>query len=445
VQNISTIVAGFIIAFTASWKLSLVVFATFPIIMFSGAMQMMLMRGIVGGNNKELAGANQTVSESVSGIRTVMAFNMKGGIQKLYRKQLLQSLASVKMLSIMAGFGFGLAQSTRFFTQALTMWYGSQLMRDEGLTFKELTTAIFAILMSAISLGQAAAMAPDIVKGQSAVNSIYKIFDRVSKIDWSREDGEQPSTMLGDIEFKNVVFSYPARANQVALNDFNLKIARGSKVALVGQSGSGKSTCVQLLMRFYDTDTGMVLLDGRNIREYNVRWLRARTGLVAQEPVLFDCSIMENVRYGRDDATDEEVMKACKDANAYDFIVNEFPKGFDTNCGAKGGQLSGGQRQRICIARALVKNPQLMLLDEATSALDEESQRVVQLALDRLFQENTSRTTVTIAHRYSTIRTVDVVVVVDKGKVVEQGSFRELQQRPDGAFAKLLRSQNVTS
>jgi ABC-type multidrug transport system fused ATPase/permease subunit len=443
VQNLSTITAGFVIAFTSSWKLALVVFGTFPIIAFSGAMQMRLMQGIIGGNNKELAAANQTVSEAVSGIRTVMAFNMKDGIQKLYKEQLLQSLRSVRKASILAGFGFGFAQSTRFFTQAITMSFGSHLMREEGLTFKDLTTAMFAILMSAIGTGQLMSGLTDISKGQGAVNSIYKVLDRVSKIDWTNSQGESPSTIMGDIEFQNVVFSYPARANVLALNGFSLKITRGKRIALVGPSGSGKSTVIQLLIRFYDADQGLTLLDGKDIRLYNISWLRSHIGLVSQEPVLFDTSILENIRYGRPEATNEEIYKACKDANAYDFIMSDFPKQFDTNCGARGGQLSGGQKQRICIARALVKNPSIMLFDEATSALDEESQRVVQVALDRLFAENSSRTTITIAHRYSTIRNVDVVVVVDKGKVIEQGGFKELQEKPNGAFAKLLRSQNV--
>jgi len=222
------------------------------------------------------------------------------------------------------------------------------------------------------------------------------------------------------------------------LKKFNLQVKRGQTVAFVGTSGSGKSTLVLLLERFYDPLGGSVKIDGIDVRDLNTEWLRSQIGIVQQEPALFKGTVMENIRSGRLEATDEEVIEAAKMANAHDFIMR-FTDGYNTNLQTAVG-VSGGQKQRIAIARALIRNPKLLLLDEATSALDEESQKVVQEALDRLL-EQTSRTTVVVAHRLSTIRNADIIVVLQSGVVVEQGSFEELSSKPDGAFASLLKAQ----
>ena len=255
-------------------------------------------------------------------------------------------------------------------------------------------------------------------------------------IDSISNDGVKPTACKGDISFKNIVFHYPSRKDVKILDEFSIDIEKGSTVALVGSSGCGKSTCVQLLQRLYDPDSGEILLDGQNLRNLNVGWLRDNIGIVGQEPVLFDCTIKENIRYAKQDATEKEIEEACREANAYEFI-SKLPKGLDTMVGEGGAQLSGGQKQRIAIARALIRNPQILLLDEATSALDNESEAIVQAALDRLHR---GRTTLVIAHRLSTVRNADKIVAMEAGSVREVGTHAELMVK-EGLYYSLVNRQ----
>lgn len=294
-----------------------------------------------------------------------------------------------------------------------------------------------AILMAAFGLGQNASFAPDTAEGKVAAVRLFSIIDRKSPIDPMSEEGEQPQECRGDIELNDVHFAYPARSEVPIFKGYNLTVKAGQTVALVGASGGGKSTVVSLLERFYDPASGSVMIDNRDIKTLNVRWLREQIGLVGQEPTLFDMSIRENIRWGKIDATDEQIVEACQMANAMSFIEG-FPQGLDTQVGGKGTQLSGGQKQRIAIARAIIKNPKILLLDEATSALDSESEHIVQEALDGL-QDN--RTTIVIAHRLSTIRNADKIAVIYDGVIVEQGTFEELMSIEDGHFSRLARRQ----
>jgi len=295
-------------------------------------------------------------------------------------------------------------------------------------------------MMMSIALGQTGAANSDMAKGRPAVRSIFGFLDSISKIDpLSDATGDSPSQMLGDISFKNVSFNYPARPLQQVLINFSLEIRHGETIALVGASGSGKSTIVLLLERFYDPIKGVVELDGKSLTDYNVHWLRSHFGYVGQEPALFVGSIEDNIRNGRLEATTEEIMEAAKSSNAYDFIMG-FPDKFQTQVGSKGTQLSGGQKQRIAIARAILRNPHILLLDEATSALDGESEAIVQAALDDLLVKQ-KRTTIIVAHRLSTVRNADKIVVLDKGIVVETGKYDELMRVEGGAFARLAAAQ----
>ena len=257
-------------------------------------------------------------------------------------------------------------------------------------------------------------------------------------IDSSSETGIKPSSVDGEIVFNDVSFAYPTRPEAMVFNGLSLKVKAGQTVALVGPSGSGKSTTVSLIERFYDPISGSILLDGHDLKDLNVRWLREQIGLVSQEPVLFARSIKENIAYGLPGATDEQIISVAKAANAHDFI-SKFPQGYDTKVGDKGSQLSGGQKQRIAIARILLKNPKILLLDEATSALDSESEFAVQQALDDVLVSG-NRTTIIIAHRLSTIRNADVIAVVKDGKIVEQGSHDELMKK-NSEYAKLVAAQ----
>ena len=251
-----------------------------------------------------------------------------------------------------------------------------------------------------------------------------------------RAGGERPATSTGAIRFEGVGFRYPTRPDVPVLDGIELSIAPGEVVALVGPSGAGKSTIAALLTRLYDPTAGRLTLDGRPLTELDPEWLRHRVGVVSQEPILFSTSIEENVRYGRSTASREEVIDACRAANAHEF-VSRFPEGYATNVGERGVQLSGGQKQRIAIARALLKDPRILVLDEATSALDAESEHLVKEALDRLAK---GRTVLVIAHRLSTVRDADRVVVLDGGKIAESGKHDELVQK-DGLYRRLVERQ----
>jgi len=264
---------------------------------------------------------------------------------------------------------------------------------------------------------------------------------RKSAVDPFSEDGERPDGVTGDIEIRDVVFAYPSAIEHLVCKGYSLRISAGQTVALCGASGSGKSTIIQLLERFYDPQSGALLLDGRDIKTLNVRWLRSKLGLVGQEPVLFQGSVATNIAYGKTDATREEIEAAARMANAHDFIMKNLNDGYDTDVGLRGGKLSGGQKQRVAIARAIVKKPAVLLLDEATSALDNESERIVQAALDEIMSKQ-KRTTIVIAHRLSTIRNADKIAVVSEGKVVEEGTHTELLGNVEGLYFNLVLAQS---
>jgi len=299
--------------------------------------------------------------------------------------------------------------------------------------------------MIAFSIGNVSPYFSTVASSLGAAKNIFSVIDRKSLIDPSSTAGKTiaSSEFVGTIEFKNVSFHYPSRPDITVLKNFSLKIEPNQTVALVGSSGSGKSTIVGLLERFYDPVEGEILIDGIPLKEWNLKTLRGLIGLVGQEPVLFQNSIRQNIAWGKvsDDDKEvslEEVIEACKKANAYEFI-SELPKKYDTLVGEKGALLSGGQKQRIAIARALIKNPPILLLDEATSALDVEAERVVQSALDNA---STNRTTIVIAHRLSTIKNADKIVVMDKGVVQEVGKHDELIER-QGVYYGLVKAQEL--
>ncbi|POM66019.1 ATP-binding cassette (ABC) Superfamily [Phytophthora palmivora] len=276
-----------------------------------------------------------------------------------------------------------------------------------------------AIIMSSQTVGASVAYIADSDSAFEAGSVILSLRDRRLSIDSFQEDGLRPPTVVGKIEFKDVLFRYPTRPEVTVLKNYNLIIEAGETVAFCGPSGGGKSTCIALLERFYDPICGQVLLDDVDLRLLNVRWLRDQIGLVSQEPTLFIGTIAENIAYGLDEMPSmEDIEAVAKMANAYDFIT-QFPNGFETQVGMKGEQLSGGQKQRIAIARAMLKNPSILLLDEATSALDLESEKIVQQALDKVVSMH-RRTTIIIAHRLSTVRKADKICVVRDGKIAEQ-------------------------
>ncbi|CAF0839930.1 unnamed protein product [Adineta ricciae] len=277
----------------------------------------------------------------------------------------------------------------------------------------------------------------------SASQVFFDLFDRTPTIDNTPRIGKILKKFRGEIHFDQVEFVYPTRPTARVLNKFDLIVKPGQRVALVGASGCGKSTIIQLLERFYDTNRGRILLDDTNIRELNLHWIRSHFGLVSQEPILFDLTIMENITYGLENISMDEVIKATKKANIHQFI-QQLPQGYNTNVGIKGSFLSGGEKQRIAIARVLLRQPKVLLLDEATSAMDSYNEEIVQAALDQAQTEDSTRTSIIIAHRLSTIRSCDFICVLNKGFIVESGTHSKLiQQR--GIYYKMLNTQNGLS
>ncbi|XP_048009077.1 ATP-dependent translocase ABCB1 [Megalobrama amblycephala] len=439
IQFFCTFVTGFIIGFIYGWKLTLVILAVSPLLAGSAAVWSKILATLTSKELSAYAKAGAVAEEILVAIRTVVAFNGQKKAVEKYEKNLVEAKDFGVKKAITTNVSMGLTQFIIFGTYALAFWYGTKLSVDEpeNYTIGRVITVFFSVMIGAFSLGQGAPNLESIAKARGAAYEVYKTIDMPRPIDSSSKEGHKPDHVKGDIEFKNINFSYPSRKDVKILQGMSLKVPHGKTIALVGASGCGKSTTIQLLQRFYDPDSGEVTLDGHDIRSLNVCWLRENMGIVSQEPVLFGTTIAENIRYGREDATDEDIERAIREANAYDFI-SKLPDKLNTMVGERGAQLSGGQKQRIAIARALVKNPKILLLDEATSALDTQSESIVQAALDKA---RAGRTTIVIAHRLSTIRSADIIAGFSDGKVVEQGSHRELMAK-QGVYYSLVMQQS---
>ncbi|XP_062287117.1 bile salt export pump [Scomber scombrus] len=438
IERISTFVFGFMVGFIGGWKLTLVVIAVSPLIGIAAGLMAMAVARLTGQELKAYARAGAVADEVLSSIRTVVAFGGEEKEAERYDKNLVEAQKwGVKKGAIIGVFQ-GYLWCIIFLCYALAFWYGSKLVIDtKELTPGALIQVFFGVLMAAMNLGQASPCLEAFASGRAAAKTIFETIDREPEIDCFAEDGHKLDRVKGDIEFHNVTFHYPSRPEVKILNDLSMQIKAGETTAFVGPSGSGKSTTVQLIQRFYDPKEGMVTLDGHEIRSLNIQWLRSLIGIVEQEPVLFGTTIAENICYGRPGVTMEDIIQATKEANAYNFIM-DLPQKFDTMVGESGGQMSGGQKQRIAIARALIRNPRILLLDMATSALDNESEAVVQEALDKV---RMGRTTISIAHRLSTIRNADVIIGFEHGQAVEKGTHSELLER-QGVYFTLVTLQN---
>uniref|UniRef100_A0A3Q2NQW7 ATP-binding cassette, sub-family B (MDR/TAP), member 11a n=1 Tax=Fundulus heteroclitus TaxID=8078 RepID=A0A3Q2NQW7_FUNHE len=435
VNSLTNIGASFIIAFYFSWKLTLVIMCFLPLIGLSGVFQAKMLTGFANEDNKSMEAAGQVSSEALSNIRTIAGLAKERSFVESYEQKLELPYKSAKKRANIYGLCFGFAQCVTFMAYAASFRYGGYLVRAEGLPYMLVFRVISAIVISGTALGRASSFTPDYAKAKIAAAQIFKLLDRVPKISISRTDGQKWEMFKGDIEFCNCKFTYPTRPDTQVLKGLAVSVKPGQTLAFVGSSGCGKSTSVQLLERFYDPDEGQVLIDGHPSRGVNVPFLRSQIGMVSQEPVLFDCSIAENIQYG-DNARSvgmEEVMEAAKKAHLHDFVMS-LPDKYETQVGAQGSQLSRGQKQRIAIARAIVRNPKILLLDEATSALDTESEQTVQSALD---EARKGRTCIVIAHRLSTIQTADIIAVMSHGVVIEQGTHDKLMAKK-GAYYKLV-------
>nr|XP_016507212.1 PREDICTED: ABC transporter B family member 2-like [Nicotiana tabacum] len=434
-QNVGLVVTSFIIAFILNWRLTLVVMAMYPLIVSGHISEKFFMQGFGGDLSKAYLRANMFAGEAVSNIRTVVAFCAEEKVTDLYARELVEPAKRSFSRGQIAGIFYGVSQFFIFSSYALALWYGSVLMGKEIAGFKSVMKSFMVLIVTALAMGETLAMAPDLIKGNQMVASVFEVLDRRTEI--LSDTGEEVTRVEGSIEFKDVEFCYPARPDVHIFKDFNMRVHAGKSMAIVGQSGSGKSSVLSLILRFYDPVSGKVIIDGKDIKKLKLKSLRKLIGLVQQEPALFATSIYENILYGKEGASEAEVIQAAKLANAHNFI-SALPHGYSTQVGERGVQLSGGQKQRVAIARAVLKNPEILLLDEATSALDVESERIVQQALDRLMK---NRTTVIVAHRLSTIKNADQISVLRDGRIVEQGTHSALVENKDGAYYKLINLQ----
>jgi len=465
-ETLSSLATGIIISVTASWEMFLVMLAMVPLLGITEVLNMSALSASEGKIRGEMTKNSGLLLETVNGIREVQAFSLERMISGEIKTSLFDTVGPAsRKAAILKGFTMGMIQVIMFGVYALAFYVGGELIDKGRIDFGEFNKALWAMAFAASGLGQAAIFAGDAVKAKAAVKAIFDTIDHVSEIDskpWENKglaDQKTKSPIVRSLLSQRVVngtatlskvnFAYPLRKAAKIFDELDLEIPSGKVVALVGSSGSGKSTVIQLLERFYDpimyteekngTETkllaikencGKVKIDDVDMKESDCRWLRRNIGLVGQEPILFNDTVYNNIALGKDGCTMEEVVEAARNANAYDFIM-KLEDGFNTNVGSSGSKVSGGQKQRIAIARALVGKPKFLLLDEATSALDNESEKIVQASLDALVKASGGeRTTIIIAHRLSTIRTADIICVFENNgngsKVVEMGSHEEL-------------------
>lgn len=461
-QAVSTFVAGFILGFTRGWKLSLVLLGFLPVIAIVGAIINKFVAAGENKNSKAYGKAGAILTEALSTIRTVAAFGGEEAEIKRYDEQLAKSEKEGIRKGWVSGATIGTLLFFIFITYGVGLYFGGQLViwsreeyaecntpgaviLDYCFTGGDVMQVIFALLIGASSLGQAGPGLAAIASARGAAAKIYAIIDRVPTIDVDDKKGLQPTSITGKIVFENVTFAYPSRPDQIVLHNFNLTIEPGQTVALVGASGSGKSTLVALLQRWYDPLSGRILLDGIDIKEYNVLFLRSLQALVNQEPQLLTTSVRENIALGKPGivaASNEEIEEAAKIANAHTFI-SALAEGYETRISSV--SLSGGQKQRIAIARALIRRAPILLLDEATSALDTTSERLIQRDIDSLLAGKSGRkqTAIVIAHRLSTVTRADHIVVMEKGIIVESGSHAVLMEKENGRYRALREIQRA--
>ncbi|KAL5697264.1 ABC-type xenobiotic transporter [Ranunculus cassubicifolius] len=429
---------SYITALVLMWRLAIVGLPFTMLLIVPGLVYGWILMGLNRKMRDEYNKADSVVEQAISSIRTVHSF---AGENKTLNKFTEALEGSVK-LGLKQGLIKGIAVGSNGVTLviwAFMSWYSSRLVMHQHAKGGTIFAVGALIIMGGLTLGSALSSIRYLTEACSAGERILEVIKRVPEIDTDEREGEILTCVSGEVEFKNVRFAYPSRPDIIVFQDLNLKIPAGKTIALVGGSGSGKSTVIALLERFYNPNSGEILLDGVRIDKLHLKWLRSQMGLVSQEPALFATSIIKNILFGKEDATLDEVIAATKASNAHDFI-SKLPKGYDTQVGERGVQMSGGQKQRIAIARAIIRVPKILLLDEATSALDSESESFVQEALDNA---SLGRTTIVIAHRLSTIRNADVIVVVQNGHVLETGSHEKLIHYDNGLYASLVRLQQI--
>jgi len=445
--SVSTFVTAFIIGFIRNWKLTLICSCTVVAIttlMWTATVF------IIKFHRQALAAyaiSGSVAEEVLSSIRNAAAFGTQDKLARQYDSHLVVAEKFGFKQKATLGVMTGSMLMFMYFNYGLAFWMGSRFLVDGSASLSQILTIILAIIIGASSLGQISPNISAITAGIAAASKIYATIDRVSPLDPTSDAGDRLEHVEGRLELRNIKHIYPSRADVVVMDNLSLAVPARKTTALVGASGSGKSTIVGLVERFYDPVEGGVFMDGHDISTLNLRWLRQHISLVQQDPVLFSETISSNIRHGligspfeheTEEQQQERIVRAAKIGSAHEFIT-ALPEGYGTNVGERGVLLSAGQKQRISIARAVVSDPKILLLDEATSALDTKSEGVVQAALDEAAK---GRTTITIAHRLSTIKTADNIVVMQEGRIVEQGTHDALLER-GGAYFDLVSAQQI--
>jgi ATP-binding cassette subfamily B protein len=417
-------------------KLSALVLLTIPIIVVPLVLSGRAVRRRSRAAQDRLADASAYATEAVGAVRTMQAFGMEMATARCFREAVEDAYAAARLSTTMRAYLTGTAIFLVSASVVGVLWYGAQDVLAGTMTGGRLSQFVLYAVLGASSLGQLSEVYGELAQAAGAAERLGEILDARPAITAPAQPRALPEPPRGTVGFQKVNFTYPARLDRPAVHDLTFSVARGERIALVGPSGAGKSTVFQLLLRFYDPHSGVISVDDIPIEAVDPLALRARMALVPQEPTIFAASVIDNIRYGRPDASPAAVREAAELAAADSFIT-ALPQGYDTPLGERGVNLSGGQRQRVAIARAILKDAPILLLDEATSALDAESEQAVQVALDRLMA---GRTTLVIAHRLATIRCADRILVMDDGRIVEEGSHQTLLSH-GGLYARLARLQ----
>ncbi len=416
-----------------SWKLTLLMLAVVPIVAVGAGIYGRMLRQISRKVQDSLAESTAIAEEAISGVRTVRTFVQEEAEVGRYKNAVEYAFSLARKRAFMGASFQGIISFAGYGAIGAVLWYGGSLLAQGEMGYGELTSFMLYTFTVAFSIGALSGLYEDFAKSIGASERVFDLIDRDSAI---VNGHKKPEHITGDLCFKGVVFAYPTRPDAVVLNGLSLALKPGRVVALVGPSGGGKSTVAALTSRLYDPQAGSIQLDGVSLNDWDKDWLRAQIGVVSQEPILFATSIADNIKYGREEASFNELKAAAQAANAHGFIMS-FPDGYNTLVGERGIKLSGGQKQRIAIARALLKDPKVLILDEATSALDAQSEHLVQEALERLMN---GRTTLVIAHRLSTIQDADRVAVLSEGNIVEEGTHDELIEK-QGLYCRLVERQ----
>ncbi|QSQ20151.1 ATP-binding cassette domain-containing protein [Pyxidicoccus parkwayensis] len=428
---------GVALLFYTSARLTGVMLAIIPAVTMGAVFYGRRVRVISRQVQDALADSTNVAEEDLSGIRTVRSFAAERNELERYGAAVDRSFSLARERTRQSAIFMGAVSIAGYGGIAVVLWYGGRLVVQGQLSVGALTSFLIYTMLVAFSFSAMAELWADFMRASGAADRVFELMDREPAI---ASGGAQLPEVRGHVEFRDVRFAYPTRSDITVLQGLNLELRPGEVVAVVGPSGAGKSTLASLLSRFYDPQGGAVLLDGHPLTSLDPEWLRRNIGMVAQEPQLFSCSIADNIRYGRPDATDAQVEEAARAANAHAYI-QRFPEGYGTQVGERGVQLSGGQKQRVAIARAVLKDPRLLILDEATSALDAESEHLVKDALERLMK---GRTTLIIAHRLSTVANADRVLVLEGGHVIQSGTHSALMGQ-DGLYRRLVERQFVAA